>query len=77
MFLTPIDAASRSHHGRWSDAKGGFSGSRSGECRVRHHIQHITGTDITGASDRETLPRSRHKQEARDERLALSSASMP
>ena len=32
---------------------------------------------MTGAGDRETLPRSRHKQEARNERLALSSASLP
>jgi hypothetical protein len=36
----------------------------------------ITGTDLTGTSDRETFPRSRHKQEARVERCPLSHASL-
>lgn len=33
-----------------------------GERCLRHHMQEITGTDTTGAGDRETLLRSRRNR---------------
>lgn len=71
MFLTQRTQPAVLYDRR-SEAKVRFSEPCTGESHLRHHIDDITDTDMTGAGDRETLPRSRHSR-----RRALNVISYP